>query len=78
MSTIKIPPHYYHTATNLPCSHCQAEEAIAFEDLLPAVLDDDHPGGALHDDEEGQAWRAAKRERQIRGLLQGHNQQIVL
>ena len=54
--------------------HLQAEEAIPVEDFLAAVLDDNHPGGALHDAEEGQAWRAAEGERQIRGLLQGHYQ----
>ena len=55
-------------------SYCQAEEAIAVKNFLEAVLDDDHPGGALHDAEEGQGWRVAEGERQIRGLLQGHYQ----
>ena len=47
--------------TVLPCY--QAEEAIAVEDFVEAVLDDDHPGGALHDAQESQAWRAAEGQR---------------
>ena len=55
-------------------SNYQAEEAVPDKDILATILDDDHPRGALHDVEEGQARRAAEGERQIRGLLQGHYQ----